>query len=131
MDRSEPDAPVVLVVDDEPLVARLTQRCLEEVGCRVLTAGDGVTALDLLSLHAVYLLVADVRMPGMSGDELARQALLRGRASRVLFVTAHDDHPETLRRLGPVLTKPYDPEALCRIAARLIAGASDPMARPH
>ena len=126
MDRLEPNAPVVLVVDDEPLVARLTQRCLEEAGYRVITACDGVVALDLLALHTVDLLVADVRMPRMTGDKLAREALSRGLATRVLFVTAHDDHPAAIQRLGPVLTKPYDPQVLCRLAAALIAGVSDP-----
>ncbi len=63
---------VVLLVDDEPLIRRLTARALNEADYDVIEAGDGVDALRLLrSGTAVDIIVSDVVMPRMTGVELA------------------------------------------------------------
>jgi CheY-like chemotaxis protein len=74
------DAPAVhaspdtlLVVDDEPLVLELTQRALESFGHRVLTAGSGAQAIDLLQAHPeIAAVVLDAIMPDMNGVETLR-----------------------------------------------------------
>ena len=62
---------VVLVVDDEDIVRRLTARMLEKDGFRVIEARTGSEALDLLGTLKVQLVVADIGMYGMSGFDLA------------------------------------------------------------
>jgi EAL domain-containing protein (putative c-di-GMP-specific phosphodiesterase class I)/CheY-like chemotaxis protein len=64
------DATGVLVVDDDPGVARSLQRLLSGAGYRVVVAGDGRAAAEALSRDAFAVIVSDIEMPGMSGVEL-------------------------------------------------------------
>ena len=60
----------VLIVDDEPKVLRITRLSLEKAGYEVETAGDGEEALGKLREAPFDVLVTDVNMPRMSGEEL-------------------------------------------------------------
>ena len=67
------DTVVVLVVEDVPQVRATAVRIMEDLGCEVFDAYNGRDALKLLRAHPdIEVLFADVRMPGMSGTELAR-----------------------------------------------------------
>ncbi|MEO6982804.1 MAG: response regulator, partial [Edaphobacter sp.] len=68
---SAPTRHVVLVVDDEKVIADTLSMILSKSGYAVLTAYDGATALDLASAIPPELLITDVVMPGMTGVELA------------------------------------------------------------
>src|SRR5215467_4388635 len=57
----------VLIVDDEPMLLEIFGEWLQEENCRVLTAGDGAAALQILGSHHVDVIVSDVRMPVMDG----------------------------------------------------------------
>ena len=57
----------VLIVDDEPMLLDIFREWLEEDDCRVLTAGDGAAALQILRNQNVDVIVSDVRMPVMDG----------------------------------------------------------------
>jgi DNA-binding NtrC family response regulator len=63
----------VLVVDDEELYRRALERILARAGHQVLSAPDATEALKIVSSEPVELVLADVRMPGLSGLELVRQ----------------------------------------------------------
>ena len=65
----------ILVVEDEPLILRMTRDMLELLGYSVLTASDPNEALRLAREHAgpIHLLVTDVVMPEMNGRDLAEQ----------------------------------------------------------
>jgi CheY-like chemotaxis protein len=54
----------VMVVDDEPMLLDIFGEWLQEENCRVLTAGDGVPALQSLRNHYVDVIVSDVTKPG-------------------------------------------------------------------
>ena len=116
-------APLVLVAEDEDVVRELVVRCLVYEGYSVLTAPDGLAALALLQSleEPVDVLVADIRMPRLSGDQLGRMALDGGLARRVLFMTGYTDHAEATGALGPVLKKPFHPDALCEAVKAVIA----------
>ena len=60
----------ILIVDDEPKVLRITRLSLEKAGYEVTTAGDGEEALEKLRAAPFDVLVTDVNMPRMSGEEL-------------------------------------------------------------
>jgi two-component system, cell cycle sensor histidine kinase and response regulator CckA len=67
--------PVVLVVDDDPQVRAITVRALAEAGFVTLEATNPIDALALLQdphHHEIHLLITDIVMPGMSGDDLGR-----------------------------------------------------------
>jgi DNA-binding response OmpR family regulator len=112
--------PVVLVVDDERVIADSLAAILSVHGFAVLTAYDGRGALELASVIPPELLISDVMMPGMSGTELAiaiiqsvpdcKVLLFSGQAATVdLLARARDQgHDFTL------LAKPIHPTDMLR-----------------
>jgi CheY-like chemotaxis protein len=82
----------VLVVDDEKSIRELVDRVLREDGYETSVAPDADTALALAaSVDAFDLLLTDMMMPGMCGDELARHLRLRHPDLRVLYLTGFAD----------------------------------------
>jgi len=78
----------ILLVDDEPLAREVMAALLTDAGCHVFDAFNGVQALDLLGQHPeISILVADVRMPGMSGIELAAEARNRRPDLRIVLTS--------------------------------------------
>jgi PAS domain S-box-containing protein len=112
----------VLVVEDEPMVRSHVVRMLTRMGYQCLEAADGQEALELLSAREmpVDLVLSDIVMPRMNGNELARQIATRWPELPVLFMSGYTDD-EMLRRdlLAPsalFIQKPFDARA---IAAKL------------
>jgi PAS domain S-box-containing protein len=103
----------ILVVEDNPLVRRLTVRRVETLGYRVLEADSGPSALKVMRLHGdVDLIFSDVVMAGgMSGLELARTIREERPDQKILLTTgfaeeiARSDSVDALLR---ILRKPYD-----------------------
>lgn len=87
----------------------------------VAEAGNGTDAWDLFLAHEPQVCFLDVRMPGLTGIEVARR--IDG-AARVVFVTAYGDHALAAFDAGAVdyVMKPVDPERLARSVARTQAG---------
>ena len=109
----------VLLVDDQPANLEALQASLESTGCRFVSARSADEALLALLDHDFAAIVLDVRMPGMTGLELAGLIKQRKRTRHVpiLFLTAHMlDQGDVLRgyTVGAVdyLTKPIRPEIL-------------------
>ena len=123
--RGEPVAPdargaTILVVEDEADVREVVAAELTNFGYRVLTAGDGPEALEILNQeHTIDLLFSDVVMPhGMTGDELAREARLQQPALKILLTSGYPAAELSERQsLGEfrVLQKPYRIEELLRL----------------
>jgi PAS domain S-box-containing protein len=105
----------ILLVEDEPQVLEVTRRVLEELGYRVLTATSGAEALARLAEPGtVHLLLTDVVMPGMDGQELASRALRERPDLRVILLSGYA--PDVVRRpdgaLHAFLQKPVAPAIL-------------------
>jgi PAS domain S-box-containing protein len=103
----------ILVVEDEPRVLDVTRRVLEEHGYRVIAASGGEEALDqLASEPEIRLLLTDIVMPGMDGQELASRALREHPLLKVILLSGYD----VMRRQGGVahllLQKPVAPSVL-------------------
>ncbi len=104
----------VLIVDDDQLLLRLLEINLNKVGCRVLMALDGPTALRIASEQAPDLILLDLMMPRMDGWEVMRQ-LKESEATRdipVIIVTGKVD-PATRSRIlelgaSDFVAKPFD-----------------------
>jgi CheY-like chemotaxis protein len=85
---SQSAAATILIVDDDNAVREVTASILREVGHRVLEAGSGGAALEILQREtSIELLLVDLAMPGMSGAELARRVQTKRPELPVLFVT--------------------------------------------
>lgn len=85
--------PTLLIADDEPLLARVLQTELAALwpDARVVAvAHDGEAALEAARAHGPEIAFLDIRMPGMSGLDVARELVEAGNAPLVVFVTAYD-----------------------------------------
>jgi nitrogen-specific signal transduction histidine kinase/CheY-like chemotaxis protein len=115
-----PRAPeTVLLVEDEEMVRTLAATILRP-HYTVLEASQGDEALRVAERHAgpIHLLLTDVRMPGLSGPELAERLLPLRPGLKVLFISGYPDDTLLAKRLtepGPAfLQKPFPPDALER-----------------
>ena len=106
----------VLVVEDEPLLAGAIRDGLRLEAIAADTAGDGDTALELLSVNAYDIAVLDRDIPGPSGDEVARSIVAAGSGMPILMLTAADrlDDKASGFELGAddYLTKPFELQEL-------------------
>ena len=70
---SDPSKSTILVVDDNPQNLELLQAYLEDLGCEVISAVDGVEAMQAVAQHNPDLILLDIMMPKMSGFEVCRR----------------------------------------------------------
>jgi len=117
---------LILVVDDEPLVAGLMADVLVTEGHEVDIAKNGREALEKIAAHSYDLIVSDLRMPELDGVGLYRE-LERIRPTllgRLLFVSGTTEPPEYASFLeathAPVLSKPFRLEDLRRFVQRAL-----------
>jgi two-component system, OmpR family, response regulator VanR len=112
----------VLVVEDEPYMAEAIRDGLRLEAIAADIAGDGDTALELLSVNAYDIAVLDRDIPGPTGDEIAERIVASGSGMPILMLTAADrlDDKATGFELGAddYLTKPF---ALRELVLRLRA----------
>ena len=116
----------VLLAEDEAALRTIVQRVLEKRGYTVLAAAGGPEALELAARHDgdIDLLVTDVVMPKMSGQELAEQlARCRGEVP-VLFMTGYSleavANHGVLRPGARLIHKPFAPHDLALAAGELL-----------
>ncbi|UJR85485.1 ATP-binding protein [Sandaracinus amylolyticus] len=103
----------ILVAEDRPDVSAVIQRVLTLAGHTVVLAATGAEALEILERGPVPdLLVTDVRMPGMDGPTLAREARRKHPGLGVLFLSGYADKPIDVDSGDPLLAKPFTPAAL-------------------
>lgn len=111
----------ILVVEDDPRVARSTIGALEELGYRTLSASGGAEALDLLGSETdISLLITDVMMPEMTGTELAAAVRPLYPALPILFVTGYVGEAGDGLTGGEVLRKPFSVASLAAAVANAL-----------
>ncbi len=113
----------ILVVDDEPKYIRLAQVNLEGRGYEVLTAQDGLSALESAATEEPDLILLDIRMPGLTGFEVCRR-IREFSSVPIIFLTALADGADKVDGLDcgadDYVTKPFHvPELLARVRAVL------------
>ena len=119
----------ILVVEDSPLVQRLVQVCLRDIGRPVLGAEDGPSGLQALLDDPPALLILDIGLPGMDGWEVLRRIREHPEVRRlpVLILTAHaqeETRREADRRgADAFMTKPFEPDALRESVGHLLVEA--------
>ena len=83
------EQPTVLVVDDEPSIVEALEKVLAKEGHHVLTASNGREALEVVRRRPVNVMITDLRMPGMTGDDLLKAVKAIAPEVEVIVMTAY------------------------------------------
>ncbi len=116
---------LALVVDDQPTNRLLASTLLKRWGWTVLEAESGEAALALSGEHAFRLVLLDISMPGLSGEETCTRlrASANGQSATIIAYTAHAFPEDRTRLLGggfdDVLVKPINRQQLESMVAEL------------
>ena len=115
----------VLVVDDEEAIRDLLSKMLELADYEVESAADGPGALDQLKRDAYDLMFVDLKMPGMDGLALIRQARAMKPTLPVIVITGYSSEASAIEALNlgvsAYITKPFRVPQLLEAASRAVA----------
>jgi DNA-binding response OmpR family regulator len=121
------DTAPILIIDDELDILQFVQFALEDEGLPVVTAAAGREALDLAATCRPALVVLDMTLPGLNGEEVAAELhALYGDSIPILVMTADTRAKERANRAGAFafLKKPFDLDELLAFVHRGLASAS-------
>jgi two-component system, OmpR family, response regulator ResD len=126
-------ARTILVVDDEPMVVEVVARYLRKDGFTVITAASGDEALAMASApeRSLDLIILDVMLPGMRGDDVCRTLRdTHGARMPIILLTARGEERDRIKGLGvgadDYVVKPFSPgELVARVKAQLRRVALD------
>ncbi len=112
----------ILLVEDEARVADFIQRGLKGEGWAVTHVPDGEQALDMLTSRTFDVMILDLMLPGVSGQDVCRKMRAQRDQTPVLMLTALDGMDERIKGLelgaDDYLTKPFDfDELMARVKA--------------
>jgi two-component system, cell cycle sensor histidine kinase and response regulator CckA len=119
----------ILLTEDEQDVREIAREFLESGGYRVIEAKDGADAIKLAARNRgkIQLLVTDMVMPGMTGQELAVQLQAEHPGMCVVYMSGYSEHAATeMANADPsvrLLTKPFSRAAILRTVAEILRGA--------
>src|SRR5512139_358134 len=114
---------LILLVDDEPHIIELASLYLKQDGFRVISAGDGLRALERIEQDSPSLIVLDLMLPALDGWEVCKR--IRAESDLpILMLTARDDDIDKIVGLeigaDDYMTKPFNPrELVARVKAIL------------
>ncbi len=113
---NEPTGSQVLVVDDDASMQRMLRQRLEREGYAVHTAPNGEEGLDLIRKEVFNLIITDMRMPKLRGDELVRAVAQFNPNIPIIVMTAYAEVDEAVQLMQDgiyhYVTKPFDVEDL-------------------
>ena len=116
----------VLAVDDDPDMLELVEEVLTPLGYKVLSAANGEEALEMVTSQQekIDLLLTDVVLPGIKGQELAKQLLVNCPDVNVLFMSGYlcpsMGHSDSGQRFEAFIQKPFAPNSLLRKMRNLL-----------
>ena len=114
----------ILIVEDDPAVARGLQYGLQQEGFSLVVADTGKRALEIIQHETVHLVLLDVRLPEVNGFDVLRRMRAEGHKQPVLMVTARDEESDKVLGLelgaDDYIVKPFSlRELISRIRAAL------------
>jgi len=131
-DAAGADRPKILIVDDEQAVRDLLSKTLTMAEYEVDTASDGRTALERLHSSAYDLLITDLKMPGMDGLSVIREARRQSPDLPVIIITGYSTEASAIEAINlgvtGYLTKPF---RLPRILAATARALGEPVPAPE
>jgi CheY-like chemotaxis protein len=119
----------ILLAEDEQDVREVAREFLESGGYTVIEAHDGAEALRLVETHegTIGLLITDMVMPGMNGQELAGRLQHKHAGLRTLYMSGYSERAAAESAQGdsaiPLLTKPFSRSALLRTVHEILKQA--------
>ena len=120
----------ILVVDDDAKIVRLVRTYLEREGFAVVSASDGVSALDAITRHQPCLAVLDLMLPEMDGRAVIRALRVRGVSTPILVLSARGTLGDRIRGLeagaDDYLPKPFSPAELVLRVKSILKRAGTP-----
>ncbi len=120
----------VLIVEDDPAIARFLEKGLAAHGHRSVSVDNGHDAVIMAADESVDFVLLDVMLPGMDGQEALRRIRVRRPGLPVLMLTARDEIRDKVRALDggadDYLTKPFDLEELMARMRALVRRADQP-----
>ena len=124
---------LILVVDDEPKIVKLSRDYLEKDGFRVIAAGSGSEALSQARRERPDLIVLDLMLPGMDGWEVCR-TLRREMDTPIIMLTARAEESDQVVGLelgaDDYITKPFSPRTLVARVRALLRRSQGRLAPP-
>jgi CheY-like chemotaxis protein len=114
----------VLIVDDEPDLREIFSAWLQQAGCLVLTAANGVEALEVLAARKIDAMISDIRMPVMDGVALVRSIHESRLVIPIILVSGYvNAGPPDTRDLGvsAVMEKPLTRKDLLGVLENSLA----------
>jgi DNA-binding response OmpR family regulator len=120
----------VLVIEDDPSLAQLIVYMLAREGFEALSFSDGDSGLEAIRRYHPRIVILDLTLPGLSGDEVCRaiRAEPAIRDTFVLVTTALDDHEarQRVRDAGAncYMCKPFDPMRLVEVIEDVLSTAA-------
>src|ERR1035437_3839699 len=122
--RADDEAAVwVLVIEDQEAVREVCQQVIQSIGYRALVAESGAQALEIMERQHVDIVIADIKMPGMSGGDLLEEMKSRNPRVEVAIVTSNASVPAAVRamKLGAsdYIVKPFSTEEIRVMIERL------------
>lgn len=122
-------APKILAVDDEVKILEVIKAFLESKGFIVFTAENADQALEIFNNEQISLIILDLMLPGMSGEEICKTIRKKSRVP-IIMLTAKADEADMIEGLGigadDYITKPFSLKALhARIEAVLRRSSND------
>ena len=120
---------LILIIEDEPQIARLARDYLEKHGYRVLVAGDGLTGLAAARRESPDLVLLDLLLPGMDGRELCRRLRAESAVPIIMLTALAEDSDQIVGlELGAddYLTKPFSPAVLVARVRAALRRANEP-----
>jgi DNA-binding response OmpR family regulator len=120
-------AELILIVDDEPSIVQLAKMYLERENFRVVSVGDGESAIETAARLRPALIVLDIMLPKVDGFEVCRRLRAQNDPVFIIMLTARDEDIDKILGLelgaDDYLTKPFNPrELVARVKAILRRG---------
>jgi len=115
----------ILLVDDHPDIVRLLEMSLRPDGYTIVTANDGLTALDVARRERPDLMILDVRMPELDGYRVLHRIKSDPelQSTVVVMLTVHDQPEDMALGLDMgadyYLSKPFRPDDVCQLVRRI------------
>lgn len=126
MQQPRPDAPLILVTEDNPLHMKIFVLNLTFKGYRVLEAENGLKGLEFAQRELPDLILVDLTLPKMEGWEMIRQMKAAPETSDipVIVVSARrpqdEEHEARALRIDQYVSKPFNPEHLMDLVDRTV-----------
>lgn len=118
----------ILVVDDDEDIARTYRKILEREGAAVKIAFSGKSAFEELQKHRFDLMILDVKLPDVMGDEIVKKVRERNTETSIVMITGYPEFQNCIDTLDygvhKILLKPISPLEIIRVAKEAKSSSS-------